>query len=571
MNKTILKINHLNIQYNNSSQKILTNLTLDIKQGECVGLIGESGSGKSTTALSIMGLLNQNATVQGNIFFHNIDLLTLNEKDRDTYRWKKIAIVFQNSLDVLNPVLTIKEQMEEVLYRHITSNKEQIKNKVEYYFGLVKLEKKWLNSYPHQLSGGMRQKVLIAMALICEPELLLVDEPTMALDSIAKYEIVQLLLQLQKEKQFSMLVISHEMPVIASLTSKLAVMYRGHIMEAGTTKEMLANPYHPYTRGLIYSSPSLNPFRDMWGIMGEITSRLEFGCPYYNRCNQTSDICLHTHPTLTPHPSGRQISCVRGGILTIVRGNRLSKTYQIKGQTIHACKQCTIEIHAGEVCTIIGQSGSGKTTIAELLAGILQPDSGNIIFENELQNKNLKTSEENGIQIIFQDPFSSINEHLTIQSIISEPLDIKKIGTKEERLQRIKEALHFVQLPTDTDFLHRKGSSLSGGQRQRLAIARAIVMKPKLLIADEISAMLDPSTAANILRLLKELQNKEGFAMLYITHDLPLAKKISDTIYIMKQGEIIEHGPAQQIFRFPQKSYTKQLLQNSEQLFFEEI
>lgn len=560
MENPILNIHNLTVRYGDTDTNAVHNVSLNLGAGESVGLIGESGSGKSSIALAIMGLSHKRACLSGSIRFKGTDLTELSEDELNLYRWKKIAIVFQNSLDILNPVLTVGEQIAECIQKHLCEPKVSAMEKAEHYLEMVGLKVHWAKAYPHQLSGGMRQKVLIAMALSCEPEVLLVDEPTMALDSVSKQEIIELLLKLQEEKGFSMLVISHELPVIAAMTTRVLVMYAGNIMEEGGTEALLKEPLHPYTRGLISSSPAINPYRDMWGIPGEIIITGEEQCPFYSRCKQHIEQCIHEHPALKPVCDGRSVSCIRGGIVTILKGNALSKHYKVKHKKFPACSNCDIEIRSGEVCALIGESGSGKTTMAEVLSGILNPDEGNVIFEGQAVCGNSMTSKIGGIQIVFQDPLSSTNEHMTIEEIVREPLDIIKEGTKSERIFFVKNALKSVQLSYDDSFLKRRAFTLSGGQRQRVAVARALVMRPSLLIADEISAMLDPSTAANLLRLLKGLQNTEGFAMLYITHDLALAQKISDKVYVMRNGKIIEKGSVEDVMQNPKEEYTKLLL-----------
>ena len=560
MEEPILNIRDLTVRYAGADTNAVHNVSLNLTPGESVGLIGESGSGKSSLALAVMALLGKQTHIDGSITFKGDDLTKLPDKAMDSYRWNKIAIVFQNSLDVFNPVLTIGEQIAEGIRRHLGDSKASALEKAERYLALVGLEASWAKAYPHQLSGGMRQKVLIAMALSCQPEVLLVDEPTMALDSVSKQEIIDLLLRLRNEKGFAMLVISHELPVISAMTSRVLVMYSGNILEEGPTETLLKNPLHPYTRGLIYASPAINPYRDMWGIPGEIENTGEGLCPFYSRCNQRIDHCAQAHPILKMMRDGRRVSCLRGGIVTLLNGNGLSKSYSVKDKTIDACCECDIEIRAGEVCALIGESGSGKTTVAEILSGIISPDEGAVVFNGQTVSGNTATSKIGGIQIVFQDPLSATNEHLTIEEIVREPLDILKEGTTAERACHVKTSLKNVQLPYDDAFLKRRGFMLSGGQRQRVAVARALVMRPKLLVADEISAMLDPSTAANLLRLLKGLQNAEGFAMLYITHDLALAQKISDKVYVMRRGKIIERGPVEDVLKNPREDYTKLLL-----------
>lgn len=559
-----LKIENLYIRYRqDASINAVHNVSFNLKSGESLGIIGESGSGKSTLAMSVMGLLDTKTHSSGSIRFDGTELLTLTEQERDVYRWNRIAIAFQNSLDVLNPVMSVGEQITECIIKHTKLKKKEAVIKTEKLFEMVGLESTWCGAYPHQLSGGMRQKVLIAMALSCDPDILIVDEPTMALDSVSKQEIIQLLIRLRKEKEFSLLVISHELPVIAVLTSRILVMYTGNVLEEGKTEELLKEPLHPYTRGLIYSSPSIHPYRDMWGIPGEIHITEESQCPFYSRCNQRLDGCLKQHPVLEKVSDDRFVACLRGGIVTLLSGAEIHKTYHAKKCVVNACLDCNIEIKSGEVVALIGQSGSGKTTLAGILSGIIPADKGAVFFEDRRISGNSETAKTEGIQMVFQDPLSATNENLTIGEIVQEPLDIIKKGTKADRLDDVRKALEQVQLPYDDTFLKRRGHTLSGGQRQRVAIARALVMNPKLMIADEISSMLDPSSAANLLRLLKGLQNIRGFSMLYITHDIALARKVADKAYVMYKGKIIEHGAASLVLHHPREGYTRMLLQGT--------
>lgn len=557
--KTVLRIEDLTVRYHSSPNDAVYHISFALKAGESIGVIGESGSGKSTLLLSIMGLLRKNAQLSGRIYFGEDELTTLPEKELDLLRWKKIALVFQNSLDVVNPVLTIEEQILECIYRHMEISRERAASRTYELLDAVGLSREWAKAYPHQLSGGMRQKVLIAMALCCDPAILLVDEPTMALDAQAKQEMISLLSSLQSEKGFAMLVISHELPVVSQLTSRIMVMYAGSMIEEGPTAELLARPLHPYTRGLIYASPNINIYRDMWGIPGEMGISDEGCCPFHSRCVQCIAKCSAESPSYTVYDK-RRVLCHRGGIITLLKGENIQKNYQVARRSITACGNCHIDIKAGEIVALIGESGSGKTTLAEILSGVLRPDAGKIVFAERSVCGNSETAKMYGMQIVFQDPFSAINEQMSILQIVREPLDVIREGDITERSCSVACALKSVQLPNDEEFLQRRGYTLSGGQRQRVAIARALVMKPKLLIADEISAMLDPSTGANILRLLKGLQNTLGFSMLFITHDLALALKISDRIFVMRNGEIIEQGTARQILLNPRENYTQRLV-----------
>ncbi|MCC5909105.1 MAG: ABC transporter ATP-binding protein [Clostridiaceae bacterium] len=560
--KALLEVKNLEVDYPYGTEKItaVREVSFTIEEGNVLGIIGESGSGKTSIALALMGLHDKAVETNGEILYNDEYLHTLSEKALNKYRWRDIAIVFQNHLDVLNPVMTIREQILEAIKKHLNLGKKEMDKKIKELLKMVHLEEKWCHAYPHQLSGGMRQKVLIAMSLACDPKLLIVDEPTTALDAISKEEILQLLEGLHKNKKFAMLLISHDMYVIQRLSNKIMVMYEGRVLEEGVTKDVLENPMHVYTRGLLDASLDINPYQDLWGIPEGNKDEETAGCIFQERCYQKKESCREKIPELQYVSLERKVACNRGGIITLLEGRHIHKTYGDGRNPIIACNNCSIKVRSGEIVALIGQSGSGKTTLATILSGLLEEDGGEVLFDEKSVLGNNFTSRKKGIQIIFQDPFSATNGGFTVEEIVKEPLDILKSDTKEEKNRMVKKALEEVQLPITKDFLQRKCSSLSGGQRQRLAIARGLVMEPKLLIADEISSMLDPSTKANVLRLLKGLQNKFGFAMLYITHDLALARKISNKVYIMYQGNIIEEGSACEVFEKPQSDYGKRLL-----------
>lgn len=556
-----LEVDSLHVKYHSASQPVqaLADISFSLAPGETLGIIGESGSGKTTLALGLMGLLDNKTSVAGKVIYDGSELLSLDETKRKAYRWKRIAMVFQNSLEILNPVLNVQEQVGEPLVKHLGLKKLELENKINELLDLVGLERDWKTAFPHQLSGGMRQRVLLAMALACRPELLLVDEPTTSLDPIARREIIELLERLQKEYGFAMVLISHDLACVARLTRHLLVLYGGRIVEAGKTEILLEDPLHPYTRGLINASPNFFAFRDLWGIPGEPDGGNAAGCAFAPRCVQSLEQCRSEIPVLQLLSGGRKVACSQGGIMTLLEVKGVSKAYRLHNKTIQAVNSIDLEIRHGEVLGLLGETGSGKSTLAQILGRIIKPSAGQITFQGKPLNGEL-TRREKGVQLVMQDPFSSISHRFKVGQTLREPLEINKVGSEQERERRIIEALTRVQLPFDELFLNRYCYELSGGQRQRLAIARALVMKPALLLADEITSMLDPSSQANILRLLKGLQNYEGFAMLFITHSLDLARKVADRIMVMRHGSILEQGSTQRIFTRPCCCYTKDLL-----------
>lgn len=562
----LLEIKNLSVEYKLDDKviKAVSNINLTLNKNESLGIIGESGSGKTSLAMSIMKLISNPGKVKGKVYYKGKNIYEMSKISLKNIRWNNIAMVFQNNLDVFNPVLTIYEQINEVLIKHLSLNKKHRENKIDELLKICGLNKDIKNYFPHELSGGMRQRILIAMALSCDPEILIVDEPTTALDAIYKNEIIDLILKLQQEKKFALLVISHELETIYKLTNTINVMYSGYMVETGPTVDILKNPIHTYTRGLIQSSPTINPYKDMWGIPFESNSYNNIvGCPFKERCTQSIDLCNKITPELERVSLDRYVACNRKGIVTILKGENINKKFKHKSSYTMACHDCNIEVKSGEIIALIGESGSGKSTLSSILSGIIELDSGTVMFENKRLRGNNFSMIKHGIQMVFQDPFSSINERFTIAEAVAEPLVILKNQSLEIIRTEIKKVLKEVQLPNDHTFLERRCYTLSGGQRQRVSLARSLIMKPKLLIADEITSMLDPSTKANIVRLLKELQNKNGFSMIYVTHDLPVARKIADRIYVMNNGKIIENGVSYEIFSNPLKEYTKKLVKEA--------
>ncbi len=561
---SLLKVNNLKCHYltDSNTVKAVDGISFEIEEGEILGIVGESGSGKTTVALGIMGLLPENTAIFGEILYREEVLSSLPEPEMDKLRWKDIAIVFQNSLEVMNPVMRVGVQVTEPMIRHLDISSEMARSKCADLFRTVGLDPKWMDSYPHQLSGGMRQRVLLAMALSCDPKLLILDEVTSALDAFTRKEIRDLLVDLQKKNGYTMLMISHDITFVSSVASRIAVMYSGRVVESGPVKDILVSPRHPYTRGLVHSTPDIFVYKDLWGIPGDIPAGDGFkGCPFSPRCTQKIEICSKASPALMPAGDGREIACHRGGIANLLEARDLNFNYRLpNGKYLQAVDNVNLEVREGEVLAIVGQTGSGKSTLAHLLANVIKPESGEVLFMDGNVSRGNYGKRFNGIQIVFQDPFSSTSSRFTVLDAVKEPLYINKIGSNGDRLQMVKNALELVRLPSTDNFLSKYCGELSGGQRQRVALARTMVMQPKLLIADEITSALDVSTSANVLRLLKGLQNRRGFAMIYISHDLSLTLKIADRIAVMNSGKIVEMGNSHDVMLSPSHEYTKRLV-----------
>ncbi|WDP93242.1 MAG: ABC transporter ATP-binding protein [Desulfobacter sp.] len=549
-NNALLEIKNLCLEYRNDELKTtaLDGVNLTLEPGQRLGLIGESGCGKTSLAMAVMGLLNK-VSLSGSIRFNGKELLGLGEKKMSTLRWNRMAMVFQNSQEVFNPVITVGEQVGEALCRHLDMDRAGAAHRVEALFNQVGLDPAWRKAYAHQLSGGMRQRVLIAMALACEPDLLIVDEPFTALDADSRRAMADLIATLQKRLGFAMLLISHSMPAIAELTEKTITLYAGQVLEAAPTADLLAEPFHPYTRGLINACPEFFGYKDLWGIPGlPPAPGTSAGCPFFPRCVQHGPDCPTKRPALVPAGKGRRVACHKGGIATLLSASGLEKTYFLNGRPIKAVQNARVRVKTGEVVVLVGPSGSGKSTLAHLLVDLEHPEKGEIIFKGRPLAGQRPTAMMGGMQLVFQDPAQAVSPRLNVLEAVKEPLDILGWKGKEQREQRAVSALEWVHLAQTPEFLRQPCHALSGGQRQRLSVARALVTEPVLLIADEITAMLDPSAQAVLLRMLKGLQHERGFSMLFITHDLHLARKIADRAYILDGGRVTARGAGFDIF-----------------------
>ncbi len=496
-----------------------------MEEGEILGVIGESGSGKTTLAKGLTCLLPQDAETFGQVVFKGQDLLSMPEKKRKTLRMREFSMAFQNSAPYLNPSLTLYKQLQEVL--DLALPRKEQENYMVSLMEEVGLTREDLSRYPRELSGGMAQRFLLGCAVALRPALVVLDEPTSALDVHSATEITDLIRRLNRDHGIAFLVITHDMDLASRISHRLMVLYEGHLMEAGDTPSVLDRPRHPYTRGLIHASIRLNPVKDIWGIPTGAPNRVHC-CPFYGRCTQAIDRCGRCAPELTEYPDGRKIACHRGGIVKILEGKGICKSFGNQ----KVLENCHIPVYSGEVVSLVGRSGVGKTTLANILGGFpVGSYEGRVEFEGQPADFALLHKAVGGIQMVFQDNDNALNPRMTVEEAVSEPLKLSGNGDKLPRA--VARALGDVGLPTG-EFLQKKIRTLSGGQKQRVALARALTMEPKLLIADEPTAMLDPSGCANVLRLLKGMQNSRGFSMLIITHDLDSALKISDSIYLLK-------------------------------------
>jgi peptide/nickel transport system ATP-binding protein len=552
-NNHLIDIQNLSIQFKNESKLsyAVQNVSFSINKGEAIGLVGESGSGKSITALSMIGLLPVQAIISsGQIVYKNQDLLQMAENQIRSYRGNHISMIFQEPMTALNPVIKCGEQVAEIIRLHQHISKKQVFRQVIDLFKKVNLPRpeEMYRSYPHQISGGQKQRVMIAMAVANKPDLLIADEPTTALDVTVQKEIILLLNDLRREFGMSLLFISHDLGVISEVSERVAVMYKGQIVEEGFVNEVFQNPQHPYTKGLMACRPPLHGKPD---VLPTIDDFLE----------KKPEKQIQHKPNIKPDDFQ--------GNPDILSVKDLDKKYVSKRnflgkpkQFVHAVDHVSFSVQKGETLGLVGESGCGKTTLGRSILRLIEPDSGSIYFDEkdlvQLSNSGLKKERKN-INIVFQDPYSSLNPRLSIGEAIMEPMTVHRLHkNKKERKIKAEELLEKVGLKKE--FFNRYPHEFSGGQRQRIVIARALALNPKFIICDEAVSALDVSVQARILNLLNGLKREFGFTYIFISHDLSVVRYMSDRIMVMKDGKIIETGNADQVYFHPQHEYTKKLI-----------
>lgn len=562
----MLKVKDLAVKFYNQEDKIwletVHQVSFNLEKGKVLGIVGESGSGKSVTSFSIMRLHDsKNAQINGEIDLDNVNLLELSEQEIRNYRGNKIAMIFQEPMTSLNPVFTCGEQVKEAIMLHQQVDKQTAKQLTVDLFKEVQLPRPEhiFDSYPHQLSGGQKQRVMIAMALSCNPELLIADEPTTALDVTVQKTILQLLIRLKKERNMAMIFISHDLGLMSEIADELLVMYQGDIVEQGSAKQLFENPQHPYTKGLLACRPS--PKRSL--------KKLPTVADFLNEDKSIGVQHLLAENAFTP----TEITERRARLYNqepILKVQDLCTWYPIKkglfGKTqdfVKAVDHVSFEIYPGETLGLVGESGCGKTTLGRTILRLAEPTSGKLIFDGEdithLKRKELRRLRRD-IQIIFQDPYSSLNPKITVGQSIMEPLIVHNIYADDmERKNHVLALLEKVNL--STEHFNRYPHEFSGGQRQRIVIARALALKPKFIICDESVSALDVSVQAQVLNLLRDLQEEFGLTYIFISHDLSVVKHISDRMIIMNKGKIEEQGFPEEIYERPKAAYTQKLIE----------
>jgi len=548
---SFLKIDNLSVNYGMRKETVyaVKNINIDVKKGEILGLVGESGSGKSTLGNAIINLIDEPGKISNGTVI--LDGINIHEKPEDIlkYRGKKIGLIFQDPQTSLNPLLTIGEQLVETIQTHLKLNIDESKNRAINLLNEVGIKdaKSRFDNYPHQFSGGMRQRVVISLALCCEPELLIADEPTTALDVSIQSQILELIKTLTKERNLAVILITHDMGVISETADRVAVMKNGDLVEIGLTKEILTNPKEIYTKSLISSVPPTNKKILRFKIIEkEKNEEREGNIKILNRWNKKKIISQD-----------------------LIKMKNLKKTFQdgifteTSKNTVMAVDDVSFNIREGESFGLVGESGSGKSTIAKMIVNLFKPTSGEIFFDNICITKIKKNKEmmnfRKQIQMIFQDPYSSLNGRLKVRDIIAEPIKLHNSSITDNDLDDyINDLLESVELSKKSAI--RYPHEFSGGQRQRISIARALATQPRLLVCDEPTSALDVSIQAQILNLLKDLQEQLNLTILFISHDLPVVRQMCDRIGVLRNGKLCEISETEKLFLEPEHEYSKELL-----------
>ena len=576
MADTLLEFKNLVTEFKTEGTVVraVNGISFTLNKGETIGIVGESGSGKSVTSLSAMRLIPSppGEISGGEIVFHkddgeSVDLLKISEEEIRKHRGNDIAMIFQEPMTSLNPVFTCGNQVVEAIMLHQKMNKHEAKDLTIKLFEEVQLPdpERIFSTYPHQISGGQKQRVMIAMAMSCQPSVLIADEPTTALDVTVQKTILQLMQKLQAERDMGILFITHDLGVIAELADKVVVMYKGDIVEQGNVWDIFSNPQHPYTKGLLACRPPLNKRYKFLPTVSDFMKEDEDGKMIENNITVEEFTKDLTIPNSERELKQKELFAKE----PILKIKNLKTYFPIRNgffggisSHVKAVDNVNFDVYPGETLGLVGESGCGKTTIGRTIIRLEELTKGEMIYKGKdiakMDAKELREFRKE-VQIIFQDPYSSLNPRMTIGNAIMEPMQVHGIlENDEQRKKRVEDLLTRVNL--DPSHFYRYPHEFSGGQRQRIGIARALAVKPKFIICDESVSALDVSVQAQVLNLLNELKEEFGLTYIFISHDLSVVKYMSDRMLVMQEGKIEEMGDADQIYNDPQTEYTKKLI-----------
>ena len=561
----MLQVTDLTIKFKsqNGFFEAVKGVSFHLNKGETIGIVGESGSGKSVTSLAMMRLLDEKQTViGGQVLLNGQSLCSLAEEEMQKIRGHQMAMIFQEPMTSLNPVFTCGFQITEAIRLHLNVSKAEAKKRTIDLFKEVQLPRPEaiFDSYPHQISGGQKQRVMIAMALSCNPEILIADEPTTALDVTVQKTIIELLHKLKAERNMSLIFISHDLGVISEIADRVLVMYKGEVIEQAPVKTLFTHPKHPYTKGLLACRPAPALHLKKLPVIADFLDTDHKKAPGIEKIREgyaykPGEIAERKNKLYAQEP------LLRIGRLNTwfpTKRNLLGKPKEF----VKAVKEVSFDVYPGETLGLVGESGCGKTTLGRSILRLIEPTSGTINFENtdlrSLKKNDLREIRRD-IQIIFQDPYSSLNPRLTVGDSLMEPLQVHQFyANNSKRKKKVLELLERVNLLPE--HFNRYPHEFSGGQRQRIVIARALALQPKFIICDESVSALDVSVQAQVLNLIRELQEEFKLTYIFISHDLAVIKHISDRMMVMNKGEIVEMGDPDEIYYHPKEEYTKKLI-----------
>lgn len=573
--RTLLEVKNLVTEFQTEDEtvKAVNDVSFTLNKGETIGIVGESGSGKSVTSLSTMRLIPNppGRIASGEILFHSdngvVDLTKATEKEMRGYRGNEIAMIFQEPMTSLNPVYTCGDQVAEAIMLHQKVTKKEAKEQTIELFKKVQLPRpdSIFDTYPHQISGGQKQRVMIAMAMSCNPSILIADEPTTALDVTVQKTILELMMKLQREEDMGILFITHDLGVIAELADKVVVMYKGKIVEQGNVLDIFTNPQHPYTKGLLACRPPLNRRLSWLPTVSDFMTIDDEGMMHETNksvAEVTNSLVISPAETAKKHEALFKQEPVLE-IKNLKTYFPINKGMFGKAKDyVRAVDDVSFEVYPGETLGLVGESGCGKTTLGRTILKLVQPTDGRIVFKGQdITDFSVKEMRDfrKEMQIIFQDPYSSLNPRITIGEAIMEPMRVHGVfDNDEQRKERVMQLLKRVSLLEQ--HFYRYPHEFSGGQRQRICIARSLALNPKFIICDESVSALDVSVQAQVLNLLNELKEEFKFTYIFISHDLSVVKFMSDRMVVMQQGKVVEMGLADEIYANPKTEYTKELI-----------